>query len=41
MEICRRLLGIMQFLQNNNHQAENKMKGIEKRKIKSQTIGIE
>ena len=30
MEFCLRPLGLMKFLQNNNNQAVNKMKGIEK-----------
>ena len=30
----------MEFLQNNNHRAVNKMKWIENRKIQSKTVGI-
>ena len=33
MEFCLRFLGFIKFLQNNNHQAVNKMKCVEKRKI--------
>ena len=38
MEFGVRPLGFMEFLQNNNHQAVNKMKWIENRKIQS-TVG--
>ena len=38
MEFCLRPLGFIKFLQNNNHLAVNKMKGIENRKIQSKTV---
>ena len=40
MEFSLQTLGFMEFLQHNNHQAVNKMKKIENRKIQSKTVGI-
>ena len=40
MEFSLQPLGFMEFLQNNNHQAINKMKWIANRKIQSKTVGI-
>ena len=40
MEFSLRPLGFMEFLQNNNHQAVNKMNWIENRKLQSKTVGI-
>ena len=40
MEFGLRSLGFMEFLQNNNHQAVNKMKGIEIEKYSQKPLGF-